>query len=108
MTAEGHGRPRSCLQGSYLPDGGGCCLLQEEGAACYRRRGAEHIRAAGAAFRGRKSGDSLLEEVLSAPDPEEQVGRKSGRNAVSRPGARRGQAVQQSEAACCRMLGAGG
>lgn len=46
--------------------------------AAYRRRCTVRERA----FRGRKSGDNFLEEVLFAPDPEEQVGRKNGRNAV--------------------------
>lgn len=64
------------------------------------------VRKVGTAFRGRESANSFLEEALFAPDPEEQVGRKNGRNAVFLPGARRGLGVRLSvaEGVCCRML----
>lgn len=58
--------------------------------------GEDTVREVGTACRGRKSANSFLEAVLFAPDPEEQVGRKNGRNAVFLPGARRGLGVRLS------------
>lgn len=73
------------MQGSYLQVG-------RRDAACDTGEDAiSTVRETGTAFRGRTSEDSFLEEVVFAPDPEEQVGRKNGRNAVLRTGARRGQ-----------------
>lgn len=94
MNAEGHRRHRSCLQGSYLPAGrrGAACVPEEDAPST--------VREAGTAFRGRKSAGSFLEKVLFAPDPEEQVGRKNGRNAVFLPGTRRGQGRLLSQGVC--------
>lgn len=75
------------------------------------RAGEDAVREVGTACRGRKSANSFLEAVLFAPDPEEQVGRKNGRNAVFLPGARRGLGVRLSvclsvaEGVGCRVLG---
>lgn len=51
-----------------------CCLCYGRGCPQHRKREP--------ALRGRKSEDSFSEELLFAPDPEEQVGRKNGKNAV--------------------------
>lgn len=56
-----------------------------EGRGAARATGEDSIstvREVGTAFRRRRSEDSPLGEVVFAPDFEEQVGRKNGRNAV--------------------------
>lgn len=97
MNAEDTGDSVLVFRGLPSLLGGGACVAGEDA----RRT----VRKVGTAFRGR-SANSFLEEVLFAPEPVEQVGRKNGRNAVFLPGARRGLGVRRSvaEGVCCRML----